>query len=264
MRKLSYNSVCGIVVSCLVAGYIASFFFVRRLRPREFKEEFSAINSLYEKGDYRGAIAAYDSLACRYNIRCMSLYYNLANAYYRTDKLGEAILYYRKAQRFAPRDRDVAANLRIALAKAGLPSGSRGALPPPSVGRRLVKLFSLFEGVAASLTFRWLLIIVVILAVFFSRKRRYLIRITVVLAILFYLSLGATIYKAYVQKSFRLAVVLDEQSPVKASPVENSPTTRILKEGTTVRLERDRNGWCKIVMDDGKVGWVRASDIGEI
>lgn len=264
MRKLSYNAVCAIVVSCLVGGYIASFFFVRRLRPREFKEEFSAINSLYEKGDYRGAIAAYDSLACRYNIQCMSLFYNLANAYYRTNRLGEAILYYRKAQKFAPRDRDVAANLRIAQAKAGLVLRARRAPPARTIGRRLMKLFSLFEGVAASLTFRWLLIIVVILAVFFSRKRRYLVRITVLLAILLYLSLGATIYKAYVQKSFRQAVVLDEQSPVKASPVENSPTTRILKEGTTVRLEHNRNGWCKIVLEDGKVGWVRASDIGEI
>ncbi len=264
MRKLSYNAVFGMVVSCLVAGYIASFFFVRRLRPREFKEEFSAINSLYERGDYRGAITAYDSLACRYNIRCMSLYYNLANAYYRTNKLGEAILYYRKAQRFAPRDREVAANLRIAQAKAGVVPYSRRGPPARTIGRRLVKLFSLFEGVAASLTFRWLLIIVVILAVFFSRKRRYLIRIAVVLAVLLYLSVGATIYKVYVQKSFKQAVVLDEQSPVKASPLEDSPTTRILKEGTTVRLERNRNGWCKIVMDDGKVGWVRASDIGEI
>ena len=262
MRKLSYNAVCGIAVSCLLAGYGASFFFVRRLRPREFKKEFSAINSLYEKGDYGGAIAAYDSLASRYNIRCMSLYYNLANAYYKTNNLGKAILSYRKAQKLAPRDKDVLANLRIAQARAGIVIRAR-ASPSPSVGRRLVKLFSLFEGVAASLTFRWLLIIFVILTIFFGRERRCFLRISIVLAILFYLSLGATVYKAYAQKSFKEAVVLHEHVPVRTVPVRDGPTTRILKEGATVQLKSNENGWCKIVMDDGKIGWIRQSDIGE-
>jgi len=264
MRKLSYNAVCGIAVSCLLAGYGASFFFVRRLRPKEFKKEFSAINSLHEKGDYGGAIAAYDSLASRYNIQCMSLYYNLANAYYRTNNLGKAILYYRKAQKLAPRDKDVLANLRIAQARAGITIRPRRASPPPSVGRRLVKLFSLFEGVAASLTFRWFLIIFVILTIFFGRERRCFVRISLVLAILFYLSLGATVYKAYAQKSFREAVVLHERASVRTVPVRDGPTTRILKEGTTVQLKRNQNGWCKIVMDDGKIGWIRENDIGEI
>ncbi len=264
MRRLSYNAVCGIVVSCLVVGYFASFFFVRRLRPREFKKEFSAINSLYEKGDYNGAIAAYYSLASRHNIQCMSLYYNLANACYRTNKLGEAILYYRKAQRLAPRDKDVAANLQIAQAKARVNPRPQPASPPRSVGRRLVRLFSLFEGVAASLTFRWLLIIFVILTIFFGRKRRCFVRISIVLAVLFYLFLGATVYKAYLQKSFRQAVVLHDQSPVRISPVNDGPTGRILPEGTTVRLKRNQDGWWKIVLDDGEIGWIQESDIGEI
>jgi len=263
MRRLPYNAVCGIVASCLVAGYIASFFFVRRLRPREFKEEFSVINSLYEKGDYPGAISAYESLAGRYSIQCMSLYYNLANAYYRTNDLGRAILFYRKAQKLAPRDKDVAANLRIAQAKAGVLNRRRQASPARRAGRRLLKLFSLFEGVAASLTFRWLLIIFVVLTVFFGRERRPLIRITIVLAVLFYLSLGATLCKAYVQKSFRQAVVLDEQ-PLRTRPVRDAPTAGVLKEGTLVGLERSENGWSKIAMDDGTIGWVRERHIGEI
>ncbi|NQT81633.1 tetratricopeptide repeat protein [bacterium] len=263
MHRLSYNAVCGIVVSCLVAGYVGSFFFVRRLRPRAFKKEFSAINSLYEKGDYRGAIAAYESLARRYKIQCMSLYYNLANAHYNANNLGKAILYYRKAQKLAPRDKEVADNLRIAQAKGGLPTLPQRASPHQSIGRKLVRLFSLFEGVAASLTFRWLLIIFVLLSVFLGRKRRYLVRISIVLAILFYMSLGATLYKAYVQKSFREAVVLDEQ-PMRKSPIEDGPSIKVLKEGTMARLERHHNGWCKIVVDGGKVGWIRQSDIEEI
>jgi tetratricopeptide (TPR) repeat protein len=264
MRKLSYNAVCGIVVSCLAAGYILSFFFVRRFRPKEFVKEFSAINSLYEKGDYRRAIDAYYGLAARYRIQCMSLCYNLANAYYKTGDLGRAILFYRKAQKLAPRDKEVADNLRSAQAKAGVLIAAPRSSPTRGVGRRIVKLFSLFEGVAASLTFRWLLIISVIVTLFFGRKRRGFVRLCVALAILFYLSLGATLYKAYVQRSYRQAVVLRTSSPVKVRPGDNQPTLRELKEGTTVRLQSNRNGWCKIGMDSGKTGWIRERDIGEI
>jgi tetratricopeptide (TPR) repeat protein len=263
MRRLSYNMVCGTVVSCLVGGYIASFFFIRRLRPKEFKREFAAINFLYEKGDYRGAVAAYESLAGRSNIQCMSLYYNLANAHYRTGNLGRAILYYRKAEKLAPRDREVAANLRIAQAKAGLAVPPRRSASRLNLGRRLIKLFSLFEGVAASLTFRWLLLIFVVLTIFFGRKRRWFIRGCVVLAVLFYVSLAATIYKAYTQKSFKQAVVLVGQ-PLRTGPVDDGPTTRVLQEGTTVRLDSNQNGWCKIVLEDGSVGWIRERGIGEI
>ena len=263
MQRLSYNAVCGTVVSLLVLGYIASFFFIRRLRPREFKREFATINSLYERGDYWGAVAAYESLAGRSNIQCMSLYYNLATAYYKTGNLGKAILFYRNAQKLAPRDRDVAANLRIAQEKAGLTKRSDQSIPGRSAGRKLVRLFSLFEGVAASLTFRWSLIISVVLTIFFGRKRRWLFRVCIVLAILLYISLGATIYKAHVQKSVKHGVVLVRQ-PLRTIPVDDCPTARELKEGTTVRVESNQNGWCEIVVGDGKAGWMRASYIGEI
>jgi len=264
MQKPSYNAVCGTVLFFLVLGYVGSFFFVRRLRPREFKSEFAAINSLYEKGDYRRAIAAYESLASRYNIQCMSLYYNLANAYYNTDQLGKAILYYRKAERLAPRDKDVVANLRIAQEKAGVAARPRRKSPVRSIGRNLVRLFSLFEGVAASLTFRWLLIVCVVVTIFSGHECRLFLRLSIALAVIFYLFLGATLYKAYVQESSREAVIVYGQSPVRAVPDSEASATRILAEGTTVRIESSRNGWSKIVVDGGKTGWIRERHLAEI
>jgi len=264
MRRLSYNAVCGIVLSCLLGGYLASFFFVRRLRPGEFKKELSAINSLYEKGDYKRCIIAYHNLASRYNIQCMTLFYNLANAYYQTGDLGRAILYYKKAQKLAPRDKEVAANLRIAQAKAKVTIRPEPSPAPQSLGRRLVKLFSLFEGVAASLTFRWSLVISVVLAIFLGRKRRWLIRLSIVLAALFYLSVGATVYKAYTQKSFKQAVVLRKDSPVRKKPDKSGITAAVLREGTTVEIRRQRDGWCQIPLGDGKLGWIREDYVEEI
>jgi tetratricopeptide (TPR) repeat protein len=228
MRKLSYNAVCAIVLVFLMGGLVASFFFVRRLRPREFKRELAAINALYDGGDYKRCIVAYENLSSRYNMRCMTLYYNLGNAYYHTGDLGRAILYYRKAQRLAPRDRQVADNLRIAQAEAKVTIRPEQSELSRSFRRRLVQLFSLFEGVAASLTFRWLLVISVVLAVFFGRKRRWLIRASILFAVLFYLSVGFTVYKAYVQRSSKEAVVLSGFAPVRGKPDRSGPTTEVL------------------------------------
>ncbi len=243
---------------------MASFFFVRRLRPREFKKEFHAINTLQERGDYKRAIIAYENLAARYHIQCMSLYYNLANAYYHTNDLGRAILYYTRAQKLAPRDTDVAANLRIAQLKARVTIRPERSAPPTSLGRKLLGLFSFFEGVAASLTFRWLLVVSVVLTVFCGQKHRYLVRFSIVLAVLFYLSFGATVYKGYVQQSFKEAVVLGGDSPVREKPGARAPTLKVLREGTTVHVQSRRNGWCRIVLEQGKVGWIREDHLGEV
>ncbi len=264
MRRLSYKAVSVIVVSSLVGGFLGSFFFVRRLRPREFKREFSAINVLYERGDYKRAIAGYESLAARYNMQCMSLYYNLANACYKTDDLGRSILYYKKAQKLAPRDHDIAANLRLAQARAGVTFRPREGIATESPGSKLLKLFSLFEGVAASLTFRWSLVISVVLTVFFAKERRWLIRLSITLAVLFYLSLAATIYKAHVQKSFRQAVVLYGSSGVLMKPGGSERRTAVLQVGTIVQIKCRQNGWCRILMDNGEIGWVREDRLGEI
>ena len=264
MRRLSYNAVCGIVLACLMTGLIASFFFVRRLRPREFKKELSAINALYEAGDYERCILAYENLASRYNMRCMTLYYNLGNAYYLAGNLGRAILYYRKAQVLAPRDRQVADNLRIAQAEAKVTIRPEQSETAHSFGGRLVQLFSLFEGVAASLTFRWLLVISVVLAVFLGQRRRWLVRLSIALAVLFYLSVGATVYKAYVQESSREAVVLSELATVRTKPDRNGPTTEVLPEGTTIEIKSRRDSWCQVALGNGKVGWVEESVLGEI
>lgn len=264
MRRLSYNAVCGIVLACLMGGLFASFFFVRRLRPREFKQELSAINALYEEGDYKRCVVAYENLSSRYNMRCMTLYYNLGNAYYHTGDLGRAILYYRKAQVLAPRDRQVADNLRIAQAEAKVTIRPEQTELSRSFRRRLVQLFSLFEGVAASLTFRWLLVISVVLAVFWGQKRRWLIRASILFAVLFYLSVGATVYKAYVQRSSKEAVVLGGFAPVRTKPDKSGPTTEVLPAGTTIEVKLRRDGWCRVALGNGRTGWIEESALGDI
>lgn len=67
----------------------------------------------YRQGDYATAIEHYEAVLDK---QCASakLYYNLGNAYYRTDQMGLAILNYRRALRLDPSMTDARENLALA------------------------------------------------------------------------------------------------------------------------------------------------------
>ena len=79
-------------------------------------ERWEMGNKAYMEGAYDKAIEEYCAIleGGEYSLE---LYYNLANAYYKTGDLGNAIAYYRKAELFAPRDADTSANLKRALSQ---------------------------------------------------------------------------------------------------------------------------------------------------
>ena len=77
---------------------------------------WEAGNKAYIEGNYDKAIEEYSAIleGGEYS---MELYYNLANAYFKMEKIGKAILYYNKALRIAPSQEDVLHNLAIAEAQ---------------------------------------------------------------------------------------------------------------------------------------------------
>jgi tetratricopeptide (TPR) repeat protein len=72
----------------------------------------------YDQGRIADAIHAYEDLVADGYV-AGALFYNLGNAYFKNGQPGPAILNYRRAQRLAPRNADLAANLRFALESAG-------------------------------------------------------------------------------------------------------------------------------------------------
>src|SRR5216684_895 len=79
-------------------------------------DEFKAANQLYDAGNFSEAVAAYEKL----EPKTAPVYFNLGNAYFRQDKLGQAILNYERARRLAPRDPDILANLKFAERRLGV------------------------------------------------------------------------------------------------------------------------------------------------
>ena len=86
-------------------------------REREFVHALELFDGAKSSEDYLEAARVLESLLVD-GYRNGAVYYNLGNAYYRAGDYGRAILNYRKAKPFRPRDPYLAANLEQALIAA--------------------------------------------------------------------------------------------------------------------------------------------------
>ena len=76
-------------------------------------EQMQKAGALYRNGEFDKAIKIYEDLRSE-GYEGTSLYFNLANTYYRIGKLGYAILNYERALKNSPSDEDVKHNLAFA------------------------------------------------------------------------------------------------------------------------------------------------------
>ena len=100
MRLLS--SLCTVLVLTLIAA-----------SPAQAEATSADCSSLYDDGDYQGAVTCFEGLE-KGGAHNGHLLYNLGNAWYRTGDPARALLAYRRASLYLPRDGDLQANLKSA------------------------------------------------------------------------------------------------------------------------------------------------------
>lgn len=104
-----------LILLCLVprAGFAAD----PGSHERAFLRALELFDSAKSPDDYRTSARELESIVAD-GVRSGAVYYNLGNAYYRAGDYGRAILNYRKAQPYRPRDTYLEANLQQALTSA--------------------------------------------------------------------------------------------------------------------------------------------------
>ena len=82
--------------------------------PGDSAAIFGNANELYKKGNYDLAIADYEKILNK-GYESGNLYYNIGNCYFKENKLGKAIVNYKRALRLEPRDGDIRSNYKFAF-----------------------------------------------------------------------------------------------------------------------------------------------------
>ena len=226
-------------------------------------QAFDEGNELYRTGNYAAAVTAYDkAIAGGYTSE--ALYYNLGNAYFRLDQLGQAIRYYEKARLLAPENVELLHNLEIARAKQ---VDQFSQLPSP-----VWEVW--WESMVATSGGRWLfwsgfLFYLMAIGVAIYRikisKRNPWLRRGMSVAILLGVVLLATAFAASVQSVDPMqAVILVDEVDLRDTPAEESTVETEIHEGLVVDILQRNNDWMEIRLPNGATGWVPVDIAGEI
>ena len=219
-------------------------------------------DSAYVNGNYQEAIKGYESLLKQG--ASAELYYNLGNAYFRTENITRAVLNYERALLLSPGDGDIRFNLQIARSKTIDKIVPESEMFFVTWYRSLVNLMSV-DGWGRMALISLAIVIVLFLVYLFS-ARVWVQKLGffggIVLLLLFVLSH----FFAWQQRQQLLyrqgAIVVAPSVAVKSSPAQNGTDLFILHEGTKVVItDGSMRNWREIRLADGKKGWIESKKI---
>lgn len=219
-------------------------------------------DSAYVRGEYQQAINDYEALLKQG--ASADLYYNLGNAYYRTENIPQAILNYERALLLSPGDRDIRFNLQIARSKTFDKIVPESEMFFVTWYRSLVSIMSV-DGWARTALIALGLTIILLLVYLFSDKL-WLRKVGFFGGVALLLVFFAGNLFAWQQKQDLLnrkgAIIFAPAVTVKSTPAVNGTDLFILHEGTKVTItDGSMKDWKEIRIADGKEGWIETKQI---
>lgn len=219
-------------------------------------------DSAYARQQYQQAIKDYEELL--EGGVSAELYYNLGNAYYRTDNITQAVLNYERALLLSPGDGDIRFNLQMARSKTIDKITPESEMFFVTWYHALVNIMSV-DGWARTSIATFALAIVLALAYLFSariwvRKVGFFGGLAFI-AIFLLANLFA--YQQRRELADRTgAIIISSAVPVKSTPSKSGTDLFILHEGTKVEItDGTMRDWKEIRVADGKAGWIETSKI---
>lgn len=217
----------------------------------------------YADGDYRGALTAYEQ-ALATGFASGALYYNMGNAYFRLDEVGQAIRHYEKARAFLPDSPELGHNLEIARARA---VDRMSTLPEPfwrPWWRRLLALTGVgglfFAGLALYLAAAALLGHRIWTGTRLPWHRRTLAATSAAGLLLLVLAFTASLDRQH----HRRAVVIATAVGLHEAPQAQTDVALELHEGLLLDILDERDAWLEVRLPNGTTGWIDAQAVGEI
>jgi tetratricopeptide (TPR) repeat protein len=222
-------------------------------------------NRYYMNREFNMAARCYADVVAR-GYESGELYYNLGNAYFKQDKLAEAILYYEKALLIKPGDEDIRQNLALANARI---IDKIDDIPDFFLKRWMALVQGIFSPDQWAVL--GLVFFIIALACFMvfvignslvTKKAGFSFGIILlVVSMTSGLFMFARIHKIQQHNS---AIIMVTSVNARSSPDEQSTNVFVLHEGTKVELTDSIKHWKEIRIADGNKGWVSDEVLGEI
>ena len=219
----------------------------------------------YQKGNYQQAIRDYEDLLK--NGASADVYYNLGNAYYRTDNITKAVLNYERARLLSPGDEDINFNLQFARSKTIDKITPESEMFFVTWYKALVNFTNVDNWAKAGILA--IIMALVLVLVYLFGPHILLRKVGFFGGSFFFVVFLVCNLFAYQQKQTLLnrtgAIIISPSVNVKKTPAKQSSDVFVLHEGTRVDItDKGMKGWRGIKVGDGREGWIETKALEEI
>ena len=222
--------------------------------PSEMKTQ---ADSAYARADYETAVKLYGELA-EQNLTA-DVCYNLGCAYYRIDDIAHSVLWFERALKLNPSDKDVLFNLELVRTKTIDKIIPQHEFILFTYFRLMTNWFSLrtwtivsilcFVLMLASLLFFW--------ASGSVSVRKLTFSLAIVLLLVTILSNVCAMQQRNFKQTHTSGIITTPAVTVKSTPADNGNDLFVLHEGAKVEIQDSSlKEWCEVSIADGKVGWI--------
>lgn len=219
----------------------------------------------YAKGNYQFALNAYEQITK--TKPSAENFYNLGNAYFRSENITKALIAYNKAALIAPADKDIRHNLQTARNRTIDKMQPRQNTFIVAGWQTFVDTFNTNTWAYISLLS---LIAVVLLTLTYIFAEAVILRQLgffggIVLFVVFVLS-NICAYSQYSRLTANDgAIIVTDVCLVKKTPEKKAVDETTIHEGTHLRItDESIKGWYEVVLDDGTEGWIEDSNVERI
>ena len=226
---------------------------------------FVEANKLYQNEKYSEALEIYKEIE-ENKVQSDKLFYNIANANYKLNRVAPAIYYYEKALIINPINSDAKFNLRFAKQMAidniePLPRTFSQKFSASIIQRMS---YNTWAWIAVSLSLLFAILFLLYHFSYSSTNKRFYFVSSIISAFLVLLTLTFAYQNYNTAKADKPAIIFAQQTDVKSAPTMSSEVSFELHEGTKVQILESLDSWKKIKIADGKIGWMVADDLKEL
>jgi len=264
-KKLEFRvwSACLAVFCILAVSRLAA-----QQEPTTVEMKFRQANQAYSQGKYDEAAGGYEELI-KIVGPSADLYYNLGCASLKAGRPGMAVLNLHRAERLAPRDKDIRDNLKFVEVLTKAKSQEEGGVEESFFVETIFRwVFLITDRELAFLQLIFLGLFALVATVLAlghgGRLRSTLITLTVTCLLLLATNSVLIGVHYYRDNYMREAVVIRPNSEARSGPGEENTRVLVLPEGTLIRMRESRGGWVLVSLPSGRSGWLKSEMLEEI
>lgn len=234
-------------------------------QPADWQKAFDKVNETFQKEHFKEAIEGYLALTQFYD-NSPELYFNLANAYYKTGDYVDAVYYYEKALKLNPSMKEAKTNLHFTKEHLEdditlIQEYDKADIAHQTLGKLSTDGWAILATIASvSLLFCF---------VVYYISHNSLIKRILFVGMLLSVVIGAgSIYAATFESKYTkdaaAGIIFQAKTDLKEEPKTTSITQKELHKGTKVFLLERKGLWVKIRLENREEGWINQEVIKEI